>query len=415
MQARDATDRSIHGSPSTQPTKPPNPREALAGYNTTSTSSLSWITSATTSSEFQSRTKGSIPTSQRDILANENEDLPRTEGVSLPAESNENGVENLFNDADFVREQLEIMRQISERCMKPSFTTTQNERLTSHSIPSTFNGQKRPPIVTTTLFSTTLVAQETPPLEVPAGNQNTSLTSTSDSDDYDFVRFLNDPVLIQEQQRILDQVEHQRQQQQQQQQMDQVVDVHTSTALSREVEHLTESMLYASLEHCPTNAVEAVGQRGVPATKPHPTEEPWQRLRREGGSSPKLHPMLITDKSDALSSEETVPTHLDDKVVNYGNGKKVRVKGTKHAWKAVADGKAMLVQCPQCSCVLQVGSTAKLLYCTPCQHVSRIETCQLNPTAISDQDHHQIARIVQEQEMNVAHARKLAKLHRNES
>lgn len=108
-----------------------------------------------------------------------------------------------------------------------------------------------------------------------------------------------------------------------------------------------------------------------------------------------------------------------DKVVKVGQ-RKLRVKGTKNTFDAIAHGKAIILQCPACTTILQVSETAKLLYCSICQNVTPVHlakdqslvdpsqtsaSAQVVSTSSLDS---QIARTLQEQEMDIACARKLA-------
>jgi hypothetical protein len=119
-----------------------------------------------------------------------------------------------------------------------------------------------------------------------------------------------------------------------------------------------------------------------------------------------------------------------DQVVKVGH-KNLRLKGTNQTYDAIARGNAVILQCPTCATILQVSSTAKLLYCVICQNVTPVHLARdravVNPTAngttnvdASGTNHRhpdestlstldsQIARILQNQEMDIACARKLA-------
>ena len=106
-----------------------------------------------------------------------------------------------------------------------------------------------------------------------------------------------------------------------------------------------------------------------------------------------------------------IPSGANNIVTKIGK-QRLRIKGTSHTYRAIADGTATLVQCMSCKAILQVGATAKLLYCIHCQHVTPIELARYNHTVQPSVDQ-QIARAVQQQELDVACARKLSKMARS--
>ena len=120
----------------------------------------------------------------------------------------------------------------------------------------------------------------------------------------------------------------------------------------------------------------------------------------------------IPDKSSKTVHNDKVITSSQDRVTRFHNGKKLRVKGTQHAYMSIARGTAIIVTCPCCQTVSQVDASAKLLYCTRCQNVSPIEIA----TSSTNNDYnvglydHQIAGSVQQQEIDVACAKKMAKM-----
>ena len=97
----------------------------------------------------------------------------------------------------------------------------------------------------------------------------------------------------------------------------------------------------------------------------------------------------------------------EDKVARLKNGKKVLVKGTRHTYESIVQGQATLVQCPFCKTILQIGPTAKMLYCTMCEHLSPIHRVSTRDDAdgisIMQVDDH-YASAFQRQEVNVPRA-----------
>ena len=127
-----------------------------------------------------------------------------------------------------------------------------------------------------------------------------------------------------------------------------------------------------------------------------------------------------TAKKNPASSPSTM-SMVDDRVANLGNGKKLRLKGTKHAYKSILQGQATIVQCPCCHIMLQISATAKNLYCTGCHQVSPIllDDSSLGaagggttggPTNChSSELDHRIAHALQRQEIHVSQTVKHAK------
>jgi hypothetical protein len=120
---------------------------------------------------------------------------------------------------------------------------------------------------------------------------------------------------------------------------------------------------------------------------------------------------MPNNSSKTVLSDKVIASSQDH-VTRLGNGKNLRVKGTKHAYMSISRGTAIIVTCPCCQTVLQVDASTKLLYCTRCEHVSPIEL------ATSPKNHgdkgglydYQIAGSVQQQEIEVACARKMSKM-----
>ncbi len=83
----------------------------------------------------------------------------------------------------------------------------------------------------------------------------------------------------------------------------------------------------------------------------------------------------------------------------------LRIKGTRHAYASISNGSATIVQCSSCRAILQVGSTAKLLYCINCQQITPIEVARnvsADRIGITDRG---LAKRVQMQEVEAACSR----------
>jgi hypothetical protein len=112
--------------------------------------------------------------------------------------------------------------------------------------------------------------------------------------------------------------------------------------------------------------------------------------------------------------------HVEDMSLQFGPNKKnrLRVKGTNDTYNAIARGKASLAQCSHCQCLLQIPSTAKLLFCVVCEEVTPITTTSdnfqyQNGTGNDYLVDAQISQVMQNIEIDVARARKLGKMYGN--
>lgn len=119
---------------------------------------------------------------------------------------------------------------------------------------------------------------------------------------------------------------------------------------------------------------------------------------------------------------------MEDRNFQVGQ-KNLRVQGTRKAYDAIATGNAIIVQCATCQAILQIASSAKLLYCTLCENVTPVDlareqavtdprtnnsTAAANDTTAADLDE-RISRTLQNQEQDVACARKMAKMSSSSS
>lgn len=117
---------------------------------------------------------------------------------------------------------------------------------------------------------------------------------------------------------------------------------------------------------------------------------------RHGG----LPPPISRDHSRSCS--------WDDRVGHLPNGKRVNIKGASHVYSEILKGSAVLVQCPSCDTVVQVGKKTINVLCPVCKTVSPVSATmsRINSTQLDGE----IASVVQEQECDVARVRLQAKL-----
>ena len=100
-----------------------------------------------------------------------------------------------------------------------------------------------------------------------------------------------------------------------------------------------------------------------------------------------------------MTGGKTSNSEGDTTCVLYSR-RKLLIRHNKNTVDSIARGNAVLVQCPGCRTVLQVDSTAKLLYCTVCSAVSPIEQ------RFSIDHDFTIARAIQDEELQLALQRK---------
>jgi endogenous inhibitor of DNA gyrase (YacG/DUF329 family) len=208
--------------------------------------------------------------------------------------------------------------------------------------------------------------------EVDASNMNENL-------DTNFCDFLNDAELIREQRRIFGEIQRQH-------------EAKPSNTTPNQVSSLTDQVLETSTR---------LGLR--------------QMQHFQASTSAINQARGMPDKSSKTVSSDNVIASSQDRVTRLDNGKKLRIKGTQHAYMSIARGTAIIVTCPCCQTVLQVDASTKLLFCTRCQHVSPIELAtspkQIRHDNNGGPDDYQIAGSVQQQEINVACALKMSKMY----
>jgi hypothetical protein len=107
----------------------------------------------------------------------------------------------------------------------------------------------------------------------------------------------------------------------------------------------------------------------------------WRTLDAE--RMPSNHGGLMRNQ-DTTAIPTTSPAAMasyQDRIMALENGKKLRIKGTKHIHELLEHGNASsvaLVKCPCCRTVSQVcGISTKALYCVKCGCMSPIEVCQI--------------------------------------
>jgi hypothetical protein len=227
-----------------------------------------------------------------------------------------------------------------------------------------------------------------PPLTSTLSHDTVDTTNTSNECiDTNFRDFLNDAEVILEQRQIFEEIQRQ----------------HEAKPFAKDNDDLSTTKNPAQ-KHVDSlmDTVSETSLRRMQHLHLH-SHDAATAIDQTRGISDKAFKTVTNDKEIASSQ---------DRVTRLNNGRKLLVKGTQHAYMSIARGTAIIVTCPCCQTVLQVDASTKLLYCTCCQHVSPIELATSprsngNNAGLHD---HQIAGSVQQQEIDVAYARKMAKI-----
>lgn len=261
-------------------------------------------------------------------------------------------------------------------------------------------------------------------------------TSQESSDD--FLQYLNDPDVVEEQRRIMENIRSEASQSRTGHSASSYYESSSLTSDNRQGMS-SFSTFSSSVHSSSTRRVndemlgymeEAASCMSLPPPRQEQDDElliiPAVRSVSEPNvpTEPKMPPMTRRSFSETLSrspmTSMTTASRVDEKdarrpyttqceqdaLVELYQGKKIQVRGTNHTWKSIAKGKATLVQCPVCFTILQVGSTAKLLFCTKCNEVSPVG---IHDSSMDYRADGLIAVVVQQQEVDVALAKKMAR------
>lgn len=120
--------------------------------------------------------------------------------------------------------------------------------------------------------------------------------------------------------------------------------------------------------------------------------------RRTARAPPPLTSLCASQNGDISSH---MVQHVSDHTMQRG-ARKVNVKGTDHTIQSIASGKAVLAQCSSCYTILQVGETAKHVYCTQCETVTSMEEARGVCTSKAGATDDLISKSLQRQEMSIA-------------
>jgi len=346
---------------------------------------------------------------------------------ALVAESNcgkdqlitdESSFEELQMDVDFIQKQHAILDQIRVEGSQ-SYASLRGEKRSSPSSP---------------------LSNASPGSTRPFGYQDTSslkprakmdLHESQESSD-DFLQYLNDPNVLEEQRRIMENIlngspdsftRHTDPRSREYRSSLYASSMHSNGQDRAYSSSLSTSAHSNSTRHVNDEILGFMEEAATCVSLPPPRREqrpPFQYTR--SASEPNVlaslsrMPMPHSRASSATLPERRVDekdanSHTTrcehDALFELYQGKKIQVRGTNHTWKSIAKGNATLVQCPVCFTILQVGSTAKLLFCTKCNEVSPILSDV--SASLDYRADGLIAVVVQQQEVDVAFAKKMAR------
>jgi LSD1 subclass zinc finger protein len=125
------------------------------------------------------------------------------------------------------------------------------------------------------------------------------------------------------------------------------------------------------------------------------------------GSSDSFHriPSPMGDAQEGNARGVKLQDTASDSVTTLSNGKKLRLRGTKHTLKAISKGTAILVSCAGCQTLLQVPSSCTAVYCYVCDAVTPMDLARSISDSHSQQSDSEIAIALQQQELDLALSR----------
>ena len=127
-------------------------------------------------------------------------------------------------------------------------------------------------------------------------------------------------------------------------------------------------------------------------------------VNSKGSTFVTLHVNARATQQDS-SFLETKPA-ADDRIGHFDSGKKVLIKGASRVYSDISNGSAIIVHCPCCRAVLQVGKGTINLFCSVCKTISPMDKSLDRASSRFDDE---IATTLQKQEYEVAYDRVRAK------
>jgi hypothetical protein len=116
-----------------------------------------------------------------------------------------------------------------------------------------------------------------------------------------------------------------------------------------------------------------------------------------------LSSQIMPVEKNTAPRDNIVASSSQDRITRMSTGKTVNMKGIKHTYQAIEQGKATIVHCINCQAVLQVPEACKSYFCTVCNHISPMRQKKNVRSSATDD---RIANSLQQHELDVACARK---------
>jgi hypothetical protein len=156
--------------------------------------------------------------------------------------------------------------------------------------------------------------------------------------------------------------------------------------------------------------------RAIPSNETPQTAFVESRRRSLLGSVPcPLSRGWIQDEANGEASGVTSNAYVastastEDCVQRLSNGRKLRLKGTRHVYKAMERGTSALAQCFNCQALLHVPDACTAVYCSLCHQVTPMDLARRRPSDDGvDLGDSEIAAALQRQELDLALSRDAA-------
>lgn len=135
----------------------------------------------------------------------------------------------------------------------------------------------------------------------------------------------------------------------------------------------------------------------------------FSRVVLEDSICPLLRDWGVIDADEGAAESRETFTRLtaapEDRTKLFSKGKKMRLKGARHVYKAIENGTSTLVRCFNCHTSLHVPQTCTAVYCTVCHQVTPMDLARSSAAGASTLNDSEIAESLQRQELDVALAR----------
>jgi len=300
------------------------------------------------------------------------------------------------SDLELIRQQHEIMEQIQQE--QEAFIRVNEQYECSASLKNTPSGKE--------YHFPSLPPRWSPMRTTPTRPDKPVLSSTRPPTDNENIldMYIDDPSIIHEQQRIMDEILRQQRPKDAPSRHDHVLSPSRSAIAAAAIAKRAALAVTVTSEGNSTQGFRQCQSRSMHVPASTVARHPEAPLPFASVKLPAVE-YSANNRSSKNTRQNTNNDHDDVLVTLHGQKKSLRIKGTRHTWKAIEEGRATLVQCLNCLTILQIGRMAEFVFCTKCEEVSPI--VQVDGKSTSDDG--QIARVMQQQENDVALTRKVGR------